>query len=292
MKQIQFLLVLLFITGLKAQELDATVSVDYQNLPVVNKESLEKFAGDVQNYLNSTRFTGTDWKYAKIKCNFNIQITSAESEINYSGQSLVLSQRKVYKSGDISPMLRVFDNTWSFVYEKNQSFYFNASVFNPLLSFFDYYAYLIIGLESDSWEKLSGTPFYYKANDIVNIARNSSQSKGWDPGSGNFNRRDLVENLLAEKYRVVREGISDYHYAIDLLAQRPGNPQKREIYVKTGQEKIVNFIKSLDAIRTKFDVNAVFIIEKLRTYPDKTVFKTLRQVDPSHTAKYDDALRN
>lgn len=299
--------ILAFLLGItlftRAQELDATVTVTYQNLPVVNKENLGKFADEIQNYLNTTRFTGNDWRYAKIKCSFNISITSAESEVAYTGQAVVISQRMIYHSKEITPILRIMDNTWNFTYERNQQFYYNASTYNSLLSFFDYYAFIIIGLEADSWEKLSGTQYFNKASDIMNIARSSSQAKGWETGSGSYNRRDMVENLLTEKYRAVREGFADYHYAIDLIAQRPANLQKREIYLKNGQDRIVAFIKSMDAMRAKFDINAVFvraffdakhaeIIEKLRTYPDKNIFKTLKLIDPAHTSKYDDAFRN
>ena len=48
-------------------------------------------------------------------------------------------------------MLLVQDGSWSFIYEENEPFYFNPHEFNPLLSFLDYYAYTILGLDMDSY---------------------------------------------------------------------------------------------------------------------------------------------
>ncbi len=275
-----------------AQELNATVTVNMQNLPVVNKESLVNFASAIQDYLNQTRFTGEEWPYEKINCSFTISIASAVNETNYNAAAVVVSQRKIYKSQDYSPMLKVFDNNWNFSYEKNQSFYFDPLVFNSVTSFLDYYAFIIIGLENDSWEKLNGTMLFNKAFDITNLGINSSFSDGWASTSGNYNRRDLAENLLNEKYRPFREAFADYHYGIDFYVKNK----------KTGQEKIVSAIKVIEGMKSKIDVKSILvksffdakfgeIIDRLIDYQDKNIFKVLKSIDPPHTAKYDEAMR-
>ncbi|NUN07602.1 MAG: DUF4835 family protein [Ignavibacteriaceae bacterium] len=287
--------VLLFVFALyfsmPAQELQAVVTVNYQNLPVINKESLVNFAREIETYLNTTRFTGTEWKYDRIKCNFNISITTATDETNYSAQTVLVSQRQIYKSQSISPMLRVFDNNWVFTYEKNQPLYFNPLVFNSITSFLDYYAYMIIGMEQDSWEKLSGSEYFRKAFDVVNISSGTRYGKGWESTSGNYNRKDLVENLLSEKYRTVREALSDYHYGID-QAQRNR---------AAGQKKIAGFITTIKSLESKLDVRSVLIktifdskhgeiVDYLRDYPDKEIFRVLKSIDPPHASRYDEVL--
>lgn len=291
MKKI-FFLVFLFYASLAAQELQATVSVNYQNLPVINKESLVNFAREIETYLNSTRFTGSEWKYDRIKCNFNISIITASDEVSYSAQAVIVSQRQIYKSQNISPMLRVFDNNWVFNYEKNQPLYFDPLMFNSIASFLDYYAYIIIGMEQDSWDKLGGTEYFRKAFDIVNISSGTRFSKGWESTSGNYNRKDLVENLLNEKYRTVREAFSDYHYGID-------QAQKNRA---AGQKKIAGFITTIKSLESKLDVRSVLIktifdskhgeiIDYLRDYPDREVFRVLKSIDPPHASKYDEVLK-
>jgi len=289
----KFFLGLLFVLtlSLKAQELQATVTVDFENLPVTNKESLVNFKQTVEDYLNNNRFSGSTWNNPKINCTFTIFFISASDETSYSAQVFVGSQRPVYNSTKTSPMLTILDNNWNFNYEKGQPLYFNTLMNNSLASFLDYYAYIILGMDSDSWEQLSGTPFFNKALDIVHLAMSSKYSKGWDRGTGSYNRRDLVEDVLNERFRPFREAISTYHYGIDLC----------EVNRAAGQKKIASLVTTLQSMKSKIDLRSVFlkvffdakyqeIIEYLKDYPDTTIFKTLKEVDPPHMAKYDEIL--
>lgn len=287
---------------ISGQELNATVTVNYINLPNSNKESLAHFAEDIQTYLNTTKFTGGDWKYDKINCAFTISVTTASDEVNYTGQAVVTSQRKIYKTSDYSPILKIMDNSWSFMYEKKQSFYFNPTLFNSVTSFFDYYAFVIIGMENDSWEKLGGTLYFSKASDILNLAQSTNFSSGWVSTSGSYNRRDYIDNILNEKYRFFREGFADYHFAIDMYSQKMQNQFKKDQYVKKAQEKIADFVKTIEANKVMLDVKSFYakvffdaksgeIVDKLKSYPDKQIFKTLKNIDPPHSSKYDDYLQ-
>lgn len=291
MKFILGLLLLLTVT-IKAQELQATVNVQFENLPVLNKESLVNFAQTVQDYLNNNRFTGATWNNPKIKCTFTIFFLSASDETSYSAQVFVGSQRQIDKSTKNSTMLTILDNNWNFGYEKNQALYFNPLVNNSITSFLDYYAYLILGMENDSWEQLGGTPNFSKALDIVHLALSSKYSKGWDKSSGTYNRRDLVEDIMNERYRPLREAIAMYNYGIDQYE----NDSKGK-----GQEKIASLVKVLQSLKSKIDLRSIFIkvffdakyqeiIEYLKDYPDKAIFKTLKEVDPPHAGKYDEII--
>jgi len=290
MKFILGLLVLVTF-AVKAQELQATVTVQYENLPVVNKESLVNFAQTVQDYLNSNRFTGSVWNNEKINCTFTIFFLSAADETSYTAQVFIGSQRPVYNSTKNSPMLTLLDNNWNFSYEKNQALYFNPMVNNSIASFLDYYAYLILGMDGDSWEQMGGAPYFSKALDIVHIALGSKYSKGWDKSSGSYNRRDVVEDILNERYRPLREAISEYHYGLDLcVVNKPA-----------GVKKMASLVNVLKSLKSKIDMRSIFIkvffdakyqeiIEYLKEYSDKTIFKSLKEIDPPHAGKYDEII--
>lgn len=288
------ILIILFLAAniVLAQELSATVTVNYQNLPIVNKEILVRFQGDVEAYLNNTRFTGNEWNFDKIRCSFSISFLSATDELNYQAQLVVVSQRQIYKSDKHSPMLRVFDSNWSLQYERNQQLYFNPQLFNSLTSLLDYYAYVIIGLDEDSWDKLGGTGNFKRAADIVNLASTSRYSKGWESITGSYNRKDLTDNLLSEKYRRFREAIADYHLGVDLSVKNR----------KMAQDRVVKMIDALVAIQSQIDLRSVFpktffdakhgeLVDLLSDYPDKDIFKKLKSLDPPHSAKYDEAMQ-
>lgn len=274
------------------QELNCKVIVNYEGLPVANRELLVNFAGFIEDYLNKTRFTSDNWEGDKIDCTFNIFVTSAASDINYSAQVVVISQRPVYNSPKNSVMLLVNDNSWSFAYEKNQQMYPDMSQFDPLRSMLDFYALVIIGYDLDSYGKLAGSQLYSKAFDIVNLGA-SSRAVGWEKTSSSYSRRGLVEDLLNEKFRPFREAFFEYHYnGIDLYTQNK----------KATHDKIVNIANMLESMRNKVDLNSVLIktffdakhgefIDYLKDYPDKNIFKVLKKIDPPHMSKYDEAMK-
>lgn len=291
MKSLMFLILLLYSVTL-AQELNCKVTVNYESIPVVNRELLADFALTIEDYLNKTRFS-EKWEGDKIECAFNIFFVGASSDVNYSAQAVITSQRPVFNSEKNSLMLSINDGQWSFIYEKNQTLYATQSVFDPLTSFLDYYAYIIIGSDMDSYDELAGNAFFTKAFDIVNLGANSGFRTGWEKSSSSYSRRGLVEDLLNEKYRPFREAYFHYHYnGLDIMAD------KRSHAIKN----IIKLVDILEVLRSKVDINSVLlktffdsksgeIIENLKTYPDKSIFKKLRKIDPSHALKYDDAAQ-
>jgi hypothetical protein len=295
MKKLIFVIVALLITTIKAQELDATVAVNYEQLPVAAKERLINFQSQVESYLNNTKFTTENWGDYKIKCGFNIFfLKAADDETTYKARVVITSQRPIENSERNTLMLNIFDNAWSFTYEKNQALYFNQSDFDPLVSFLDYYAYVIIGFDSDSYGKLAGTPYFSKALDIAIRGINTAYMEGWESKSTLYSRRGLVENLMNAKYQQFRMDYYDYHYnGLDLLNSEP----------ETAYNNIVKLIKNLDRVKDQldprspllkvfFDAKAGEIAELLKNYPEnKPLLEALKKIDPPHISKYDEAMK-
>ena len=277
-----------------AQELDCKVVVNYEGLQVANRELLLGFDQVVQDYMNTTRFTDGDWEGYRIPCTINIFFTSASSDVSYSAQAVVVSQRKIYNTINFSPMLTVNDNSWSFNYEKGQSLYGNRSTFDPLTSFLDYYANIIIGFDMDSYFELGGTPYFSKAFDIVNLGNSSGTPSGWQTSSANFSRWGLVSDLLNEKFRPFREAVYQYHYnGLDIFKEHKN--------IALGQ--MIGLVTTLEEMRTKVDLNTVLmrvffdtkngeIADYLKQAGDPGLFVSLKKIDPRHISKYDEAINS
>ena len=284
-----FLLMPVFLV---AQELDATVAVNAVNLSSTGKERTANFAQDIQNYLNNTRFSGSDWNYDKIKCSFNIFFTTSSGDNQYSAQVNVTSLRQVEHSDSPTILLNVIDNTWQFEYIPGQSMYFSQD-YDPLTDFLDFYAFVIIGLNEDSYSELGGSPYFSQAYNQAVFDASYSNSTGWEATTSSYNRRSLIEDLVSEKYRPFREDFFYYHYdGLDLLTT------KKDVAIKN----IVKLIKDLETLKAKvgitgvliktfFDAKSGEIISCLKDYPDKTIFVALKKIDPPHTSKYDDAMQ-
>ena len=289
----KILLILFILSGISySQELNCNVDVNFESLPVNNRELLSDFAGVIENYMNTTRFTETGWDGAKIDCSMSIFFTSAGSDVDYSAQLVIVSQRPVYKSINQSPILTVNDGQWSFKYERGQALYAGQTTFDPLTSFLDFYAMVIIGFDWDTWEEYGGTRYFQKAQDIVNIGATSAFSNGWLSSSSPYNRWGLINEILAEKYSKFRSAIFDYHYGIDIYQQNQ----------LLGEQKIVSLIDVLYNIyqteggiksvfiRTFFDAKYREVVEHLKGYPDLSVYEKLKKIDPPHTSTYEGAI--
>lgn len=285
-----FLFTLLSI-NLSAQELVADVTVNYESLPIVNKEILREFGDNVESYLNNNSFTGSFWEFDKIPVTIQIFFTGAANEYSYNAQIVIQSLRRIYDSNNMSSMLIVNDSGWEFRYEKNQAMIYDPNNFESVTSILDYYAYMIIGFEQESWEKFAGTEMFQKAFQLVNLAQSSDYTKGWKRTTGTYSRMGLVEDILNEKYSPFREAFSDYYYGIDMYEK---NKEK-------AQAMIANLVNVLDKMKSKIDIRSVFvktffkahadeIVERMKDYPDKSIFETLKKIDPPHTSKYDAAL--
>jgi hypothetical protein len=284
-------LILLFSTVNFAQELNANVTVNYEQLETSSKEKLETFGQDVQDYLNNNKFAGDEWEGEPIDCNFSIFFTSA-GELTYAAQVVITSQRPVYNSQNNSLMLLIQDANWSFSYEQNQPFYFNPTEFDPLLSFLDYYAYLIIGVDMDSYVPQGGTEYFTRASDIAILGSNSGYSKGWTLETSSYNKRGLIEDLLRSNFQQFRIDFYEYHYdGLDIMNE------DRE----AGTQKVVKLVTNLDGIYDKisrmnilmrvfFDTKHKEIFGILKDYPDKSILKLLKKIDPSHISTYDQGL--
>lgn len=289
MKKI-FLFILIFSSYIYSQELNCNVVVNYQNLAVNNRELLADFANVVKDYMNTTQFTNEAWEGDKIDCTLNIFFTGASSDIDYSAQIVVVSQRPVYQSTKNSPILTINDANWNFQYEVGRSMYSNTNVFDPLTSLLDYYGLLIIGFDMDTWEVLGGTPYFKKAFDIVNLAAGSSSNNGWLANSAAYSRYGLVSNLLDEKYSAFRAAIFDYHYGVDIYAQNKQIGQSKIVEVPNvlyDMYESQGIIKSV-FVKTFFDAKNGEIIDLLAGYPNVVaIANKLKKIDPSHAGKYE-----
>jgi hypothetical protein len=289
--RIFLILFLIPLTFSFSQELNCKVTVNYEGLSVENREKLINFSGVIESYMNTTQFTGQAWDGLKIDCSLTIFFTSAAGD-DYAAQVVLVSTRPVFKSTRQSPMLTVSDPTWSFRYVQNQAMYANQATFDPITTFLDFYANIIIGFDWETWADLGGTPYFNKAFNLLNLSLGSPYKKGWEQSSASYSRWGLCQDLLNDNYRAFREAFYVYHYGVDEIQVRK----------KDGQDKIANIVAVLEDMQKKTGINSVLIklffdtkngeiIQLLRDYPDFEIFARLKKVDPPHSAKYDEVMR-
>jgi hypothetical protein len=209
-------LLLFFLTGLsaglRAQELQCGVVVSAPQLRVVDPKVFKTLETSIYEFMNNRTWTGDKFKLEeKIRCDINITITDELDVDRFRAQVAIQSSRPVYNSDYQTVVFNWVDKDWEFSYVEYQPLEFNENiVLNNLTSMLAYYAYIIIGLDYDSYALNGGTTYLQKAQKIVNNSQNAVE-KGWKPYDGIRNRYWLTDNLNNPRFAAYREAFYKYH---------------------------------------------------------------------------------
>jgi hypothetical protein len=197
-----------------AQELYCNVQVSAQKIQGSNREIFQSMQRDIYEFMNSMVWTDNVFSFAeRIECNLLINLDEQLSADEFRGTIQVQLSRPVFNTTYESTVLNFVDNNFQFRYVEFQPLEFNPnSHTSNLVSVLAYYAYMLIGMDFDTYSQGGGTPYFQIAEKIVTNAQNAPE-QGWKPydGSRNRNRYWLVKNILDTEYSGVRQFIYLYH---------------------------------------------------------------------------------
>jgi hypothetical protein len=251
---------------------------------------------DIYEFMNNTVWTNNKFTpNERIECTILINLTEQVSSDQFKGTLHIQSSRPVYNTSYNTTMFNYLDNELQFTYLETQPLLFDETTFlSNLTSVLAYYAYIIIGLDYDSFGMKGGTPYFLKAQQIVSNAQNAVEP-GWKPFSGkrNRNRYWLVQNILDDNYAPVREFIYRYdRLGLDVM----------ESQLAQGRAEIASSLELLRKVyRLKPDPYMLFMnvvldakrdeIVKIfsESFPDEKhrVYLIMKEIDPANTQKYD-----
>jgi hypothetical protein len=294
-----YIVVLLFLCSLQlaAQELNCRIQINSQQIKGTNRQKFTSMRTSIYEFMNTTRWTEDVYtNEERIECNVIINLTSEVGANGYKGSITVKSTRPIYRASYNSPILNVVDNDFSFEYIENQTLEFNEhNHTSNLISTLAYYAYLIIGMDYDTFSPLGGEAHFLKANKIINTAQSDNKATGWKPYEGTFNRYWLIENLLHNDFKPLRNGMYSYHIdGLDVLgdqAEAARDEITAALYsVKSSADKKQNSY----LLKVFFDAKAT---EITKVYSDgfitnkNELVQMLKQIDPANTAKWEKMLQ-
>ena len=281
-------------TAVNAQELNCEVTINVDNITSSQRDYLRAFEMDVKKYLNNNRYTDEDLGGEKIDCSITIFFLTGSTDNRYTAQAVVVSQRPIYtgndKSGKNTQVLRILDGNWEFSYVPNQSMNKDDYRFDPVTSFLDFYAYLIIGFDLETYTEMSGSRCFQKALNICNLAGSSNSTNGWVAGtSGNYSRFAIIDELMNMKFQSFREAFFSYHFdGVDLLStqQNKGQENMLKAIQTIGDLRLKQNPRSI-LVKTFFDSKYLEIAEDFLTWPDRDIYNTIDTEDPPHKGTYD-----
>jgi hypothetical protein len=203
-----------------AQELQAKVTVLAQRVnSTVNKQIFTTLQTQLTNMMNNRKWTGDVYQVnEKIQCNFLVNIESVVSDNVYKATLTVQAGRPVYSSAYQSPLMNFQDPDFTFKYVQYQPVEFNDNQVQGtdaltanLTATFAYYAYMILGLDYDSYAIKGGVSYFTKAQNIVTNAPEAREISGWRSFDGVRNRYWLSENIMNTRYNVIHDVLYGYY---------------------------------------------------------------------------------
>ncbi len=227
MKYTALLLALLLpLAALLGQELNATVKVNFLKVENVDPTVFATLEQSIAEFLNNTNWTEDFFESdERIDCNFLLTIQEEVSPTTFRAELAVQASRPVYGSNYQTTLLNHNDGDVTFTYEQFQPLIFSRNAFNDNLSaVLSFYAYVILGLDYDSFSLYGGEPYFQVAQDIINNVPSSAANafKGWRSIDGNRNRFWIIENVLSPRVRPLRQSWYEYHrHGLDLMAEQP-----------------------------------------------------------------------
>lgn len=253
MKRAIFTILLLLATSLwvvaDEMELNCEVEINAQQVANANKEVFDALKDAISEYMNSTKWTDAHFAInERIQCKLFFAIKEYNDGTNQmKGELTIQSQRPVYNSSYTTTLINFKDTKIDFTYQSGEQLVFSQQEWqSSLTGLLNFYAYLIIAIDCDTFAPNGGDPYYDQAAAVVRMAQSTGES-GWKAFEDNKNRSAVLSAYTDKATAPIRTLLYDYH--------RQGLDQM-VVSVDKGRNTIT---KTLDNLKKIYDVQPMSV---------------------------------
>ena len=206
-------IIILAVLDLQAQELQVKVNINHSQITGTDISVFENLQQTVEHFINERQWTPLQFQnHERIQCSFNITVNAYIRETNrFECTAMIQANRPVYNSAYTTTLYNNKDDHFHFTFAQFDQLNFSEEVVDqPLTALLAYYAYLIIGLNLDSFSPLGGTDILHRCMNLVNNAQDLGYP-GWKSFEDNRNRFAIINDYLDESMRPFRQLQYDYY---------------------------------------------------------------------------------
>lgn len=206
-----------------AQELNCKVTINADQIQTSDRGIFKDMERAIATFMNTRKWTSDSYKnHERINCAIFLNISRMPSIGSFSANAQVTVARPVFNSNYETVLLNFADRDWEFEYIESLPLEYNDNAYiSNLSSMLAYYAYIILGMDYDSFSERGGDPYFQAALNVVNNAQ-SSNRPGWQTIGSTRNRFNLVENINNPQMAEMRKGMYRYHrLALDTFDKNP-----------------------------------------------------------------------
>ena len=205
------LLVMLVLCPLfmRAQELNCSVEVNTDKIAGTDKNVFTTLQSAITEY-------NTQWGNAQFLANEGIECKLFLTVNSYEGTTMkcdlqVQSLRPVYNSSYTTTLINFKDTNVEFDYQENEPLIYSENTMESnLTALLNFYAFLILAVDFDSFSANGGDLYFEKANNVVTMAQSSGES-GWKAFEDNKNRIAVLSAFTDKATSSIRTLMYNYH---------------------------------------------------------------------------------
>ena len=203
----------LFYTTAGAQELQAKININHSKVQGTDASVFENLQQTLEQFVNERQWTNLQFENnERINCTFNITVDKyVQAENRFECTAIIQANRPVFNAAYTTTIYSNTDKQFQFTFAQFDQLNFNdESVDNQLTALFAYYAYLIIGINLDTFSPMGGTDVLQRCMYLVNNAQDLG-FPGWKSFEDSRNRFAIINDYLDEALRPLRQLQYDYY---------------------------------------------------------------------------------
>ena len=301
MKKISLFIVgfLVTLTSL-AQELKCSVQVVHPKVQGTNTQIFQTLQNSIYEFMNNTKWTDNVFgNLERIESNILINVSEYDGNDVFVATIQVQSSRPVYNTSYNTVLLNYKEEVgeFRFRYIDQQSLEFNENThLANLTSVLAFYAYIIIGLDYDSFSIEGGTKYFQKAQTIVNNAQSSSDI-GWKAyeSKKQNNRYFLIKDIMTKQSGSIRRVLYRYHrLGLDMMSQNTAGARStiandfkllQRVYRERPNSLMLKIFFS-----AKSD-EIINIFSEAQDVEKKQVYNIVKEIDLVNSTKYEKLIK-
>lgn len=198
---------------INAQELQAKITINHAQISGTDNTVFDNLQQTLERFVNERQWTHLQFqKNERINCNFNLTVSKYDkSQGLFTCKALIQANRPVYNSAYTTTIYNNVDENFIFKFAEFDQIEFNEETLdNQLTALFAYYAYLIIGLDLDTFSPMGGEDILQRCMNLTNNAQNLD-FPGWKAFDNNRNRYAIIADYLDGGMKPFRQLQYDYY---------------------------------------------------------------------------------
>lgn len=196
-----------------AQELNARITINHSQIQGTDNAVFDELQQTLTQFVNDRQWTALQFqKNERIPCSFNITVTKYDKSTNmFTCKAVIQATRTAYNSSYNTTIYSNQDNDFNFEYAQFDQLNFNEeAVDNQLTALMAYYAFLMIGINLDTFAPMGGEDVLQRCMNLANNCQNLN-FPGWKAFDNDRNRFAIINDYLDEAMRPFRQLQYDYY---------------------------------------------------------------------------------